>query len=83
MGSVIQGCWHGRRIGTMPKAPPASCRGAGVQECRSAGVQECRSAGVQECRSSMKTTTDLKSIFQNAKSNKHGVNHIIKTIIIN
>ncbi|MBL0509141.1 hypothetical protein JD544_09000 [Aeromonas caviae] len=27
MGSVIRGCWHGRRIGTMPKAPPASCRG--------------------------------------------------------
>lgn len=24
MGSVIRGCWHGRRIDTMPKAPPAS-----------------------------------------------------------
>ncbi len=29
MGSVIQDCWHGRRIGTMQKAPPASCRGQG------------------------------------------------------
>lgn len=27
MGSVIRGCWHGRRIGTMQKAPPASCWG--------------------------------------------------------
>ncbi len=40
MGSVIRGCWHGRRIDTMPKAPPALCKSAGVQECRSAGVQE-------------------------------------------
>lgn len=32
MGSVIQDCWHGRRIGTMQKAPPASCRGQGQHE---------------------------------------------------
>ncbi len=32
MGSVIQDCWHGRRIGTMQKAPPASCRGEGQHE---------------------------------------------------
>ncbi len=38
---------------------------------------------MQGSRSSMKITTDLKSIFQNAKSNKHGLNYIIKTIINN
>ncbi|MGL6430423.1 hypothetical protein ACSZM8_09315 [Aeromonas caviae] len=61
MGSVIQDCWHGRRIGTMQKAPLHHAGGRG----------------------SMKTTTDLKSIFQNAKSNKHGANHITKTTTIN
>jgi hypothetical protein len=42
-------------------------------------MQGCRGAGAQGRRSSMKITTDMKSIFQQAKPNKPGVNHIVKT----